>query len=122
MRPFSTPTRVACLALVILSLVAPPAVAEERTYQEQEFSGGRLEYVNEVPVLYVSGTPTEIGAQSAALSTNSVKPLLSIPRKLLDDSGVGVAWPVVVTNPGDPVTADWDDDNVSVTLKLLVAS
>lgn len=96
MHPFKTRSRIAWLALLIVALVARASDAEERTYQEQELRGGRLAYVNEVPVLYVSGTPSEMGAQSALLATNSVKPLLSIPRTLLDDSGVGVAWPVVV--------------------------
>lgn len=105
MRPFSTPSRVIWLIVIIIGLAAAPTLAEERTYQEQEFSGGRLEYVNEVPVLYVSGTPGDMGAQSAALSTNRVKPLLTIPRKLLDDSGVGVAWPVIVKGAKHMFTA-----------------
>jgi hypothetical protein len=33
----------------------------------------------------------------------------------------GNSWQVIVTNPESAVTADWDDDNVSVALNLIVA-
>lgn len=84
-------------ALLAIAVVAPRfSSAADRYYKEKEFAGGRIAYDGDIPVLHLSGTPATLGKQSAALATANVKPLLSIPRRLLDDSGVGVAWPLIV--------------------------
>ncbi len=70
--------------------------AAERTYKEAAVDGGELKYDGEIPVLYLHGSPAEIGRQHATLATVNVRPLLSIPRKLLADFGVGVGWPLIV--------------------------
>lgn len=93
----SLPRNLLVAALCVIAAAAPrPAVSADRFYKEKEFAGGRMAYDGEIPVLHLSGAPAAIGKQSAALATANVKPLLAIPRQLLDDGGVGVAWPLIV--------------------------
>jgi isopenicillin-N N-acyltransferase-like protein len=57
--------------------------AEERAFREGRFEGGQLRYINDLPVLIVSGTPEEIGRQKAALTGEAVLKLVDYPKKLL---------------------------------------
>ncbi len=84
------------LFIVLCVTLATKAPAAERTYAEKTIKGGELRYVGEIPILYLQGTPAEIGSQQANLATVNVRPMLSIPRQLLEGSGVGVAWPLIV--------------------------
>jgi isopenicillin-N N-acyltransferase like protein len=84
------------LLLALCAALAQSANAADRTYTEKSADGGQLRYEGEVPVLYLQGTPAEMGRQQAVLVTADVRPLLSIPRQLLADHGVGVAWPLIV--------------------------
>jgi isopenicillin-N N-acyltransferase-like protein len=90
-------SKVLFAAVVVMAvLAARPAAAADRYFPEKEFAGGKLAYEGEIPVLHLSGAPEAMGKQSAALATAKIKPLLDIPRKLLDDSGVGAGWPIIV--------------------------
>lgn len=67
-----------------LLLYLPPAVAEEaRAFQEGRFDKGELRYINDLPVLIVSGTPEEIGRQKAALTGDVVHKLADYPKQLM---------------------------------------
>ncbi len=57
--------------------------AEERPFQEGRFEAGELRYINDLPVLVVSGTPEEIGRQKAALTGDVVRKLAEYPKKLM---------------------------------------
>jgi isopenicillin-N N-acyltransferase like protein len=75
-----------CLLLIFLALLlfSPPAVAEEaRIFQEGRFEGGQLRYINDLPVLAVSGSPEEIGRQKAALTGDVVHKLADYPKQLM---------------------------------------
>lgn len=88
-------TRAWILAALMVLLTGLQAAAE-RTFQESQVEGGQLRYEGEIPVLTLRGTPAEIGRQHANLATMNVKPLLSIPRQLLDGVGAGVGWQPIV--------------------------
>jgi isopenicillin-N N-acyltransferase like protein len=78
--------------LFISALLLSPCLsiaAEERVFQEGRFEGGQLRYINDLPVLMVTGTPQEIGRQKAALIGDVVLKLADYPKQLLrvaDDS------------------------------------
>jgi hypothetical protein len=72
------------LALLTLLLFSPPAIAEDaRSFQEGRFEGAQLRYINDLPVLIVSGTPEEIGRQKAVLTGDVVFKLIDYPKKFL---------------------------------------
>ncbi|MGD0383455.1 MAG: C45 family peptidase [Thermoguttaceae bacterium] len=61
----------------------PGIAAEKRPFQEGRSDGGELRYINDLPVLIVSGTPEEIGRQKAALTGDVVLKLVDYPKKLM---------------------------------------
>ena len=75
-----------CFLFTLLALVlsSPFTIAQEpRAFQEGKFEGGQLRYINDLPVLIVSGTPQEMGRQKAALTGDVVLKLSDYPQKLL---------------------------------------
>ncbi len=68
--------------LLAVEVVAAPAVP--RVFTEGKCEGGELRYINDIPVLIVSGTPEEIGGQKALLTTDAVKKLIEYPKRLLE--------------------------------------
>jgi isopenicillin-N N-acyltransferase like protein len=75
-----------CVLLIFscLQLCPSPAVAvEEKTFQEGRFEGGQLRYIDDLPVLVVSGTPEEIGRQKGALTGDVVHKLADYPKQLM---------------------------------------
>ena len=70
--------------------------AETFRYPEGKHLGGELKYINGLPVLMLEGKSKEIGEQAAALTADSVRPLLGLPKELLKQHGIESAWPVVV--------------------------
>ncbi len=71
-------------AIILLLIWAFSAVADEaRPFREGKFEGGELRYINDLPVLVVSGTPQEIGRQKAALTGEAALKLVDYPNKLL---------------------------------------
>jgi hypothetical protein len=92
--PISRPLRLLfCLAV----LFASTACAAEREFRWKEGTSGegKLDYVNGLPVLFLSGTPEEIGRQQGELVGDQIKPLLEMPRQTLAEHGHDRAWPVV---------------------------
>lgn len=76
-------------AFVYPVLILCPAwaiAAEERSFQEGQFESGQLRYINDLPVLIVSGSPEEIGRQKAALTGEVVQKLIDYPKKFMRSS------------------------------------
>ena len=75
--------------LFVVFLLAGSAVgaAETRVFREGRAAGAELKYINDLPVLIVSGTPEEIGRQKAALTAEVMKAIADYPRRLLERSG-----------------------------------
>lgn len=80
------------IALAAIWFALSPAVglfaAEQpaRSFAEGRDGAGELKYINDLPVLVVSGTPAEIGRQKAALTAEALKQLADYPRRLLERS------------------------------------
>jgi isopenicillin-N N-acyltransferase like protein len=70
-------------ALLALLSASAAVAAEPRAFTERRSGGGELKYINDLPVLTVSGTPEEMGRQSAALTGEVVKKLVGYPEALL---------------------------------------
>lgn len=92
------PCHVAALAgrlvlLLLLPVAAMPAAENAKVYQPQTHGAGRLEYVGDLPVLSVQGTPEQIGEQLAVLAARPARPLLEYPRDYLKRMGAAALWP-----------------------------
>lgn len=84
-------------AVIALFLASTPLVAQEgRVFQTATHGAGELLYVGKIPVLILSGEPEEMGEQQAVLLADLIKRFIDLPRTILNDKGVGMAWPVVV--------------------------
>lgn len=70
--------------LLLLLLAASAVAAPPRGFQEGRFEGGELKYINDLPVLIVTGTPEEIGRQKAVLTGDQMKKLAEYPQRLLE--------------------------------------
>jgi hypothetical protein len=86
------------LGLVSLLFLIPVNVraAESVRYAEGKHGPAELRYINELPVLTVAGTPDEMGAQIAALTTKSAKRLLSYPQEILRSVHLGFLLPQLI--------------------------
>lgn len=82
--PLSNAFRLACLAV----LIAATAFADEpRAFSEGRADGGELKYINDVPVLIVTGSPEEMGRQAATLTRDVVHKISAYPEKLIQQRG-----------------------------------
>ncbi|MGH7199586.1 MAG: C45 family autoproteolytic acyltransferase/hydrolase, partial [Planctomycetaceae bacterium] len=70
--------------------------AEPVQFAEGAHGKGELKHIDGVPVLFLRGTPEEIGAQQGKLLSEPLEPILAFPRKFIDASGSQFAWPVCV--------------------------
>ncbi len=70
-------------AVFALLYLSPVAGAEPRSFQEGRFENGQLLYINDLPVMTVTGSPEEIGRQSAALTDDVVRKLVEYPKQFL---------------------------------------
>ncbi len=73
--------------LLVLLTVAAARAEQARVFVEGRFGGGELRYINDLPVLIVSGAPAEIGRQKAALTEAAVEKIADYPRRLFASSG-----------------------------------
>ena len=67
-----------------------------RVFQEQKVGKGELKYIHDIPVLFLQGTPSELGNQHGALVGPKIKPLLYFPKSFLKQNRMEAAWPLVV--------------------------
>ncbi|MHC4403205.1 MAG: C45 family autoproteolytic acyltransferase/hydrolase [Planctomycetota bacterium] len=73
-----------------------PDPGARRTFTEGVQAGGELKYVNEIDVVFVGGTPEEIGRQQGLLIADATRPLINLPKDLVRQAGFDFAWPLVV--------------------------
>ncbi|MEZ6068203.1 MAG: C45 family autoproteolytic acyltransferase/hydrolase [Planctomycetaceae bacterium] len=84
-----------CVLLLVTCLAATAAGAERRYFQPGTSGTGWLKYVDSVPVMYLEGTPAEIGRQHAELTGRSLHPVVEMPRATVKALGFERAWPLV---------------------------
>jgi hypothetical protein len=75
------------LLFILATAVSIANADDARIFTEKRSDGGELKYVNDLPVLIVSGTPEEIGRQRAALTPEATKTLVTYPQKWLERVG-----------------------------------
>lgn len=92
--PIGFPGNQACVAIA----AEPAQTGELPTLTERTSGAGRLMVVNQVPVLYVEGTPEEIGHQTGELLGDKIKVLLCYPRLMIKLSGKNLIWEDVVAD------------------------
>lgn len=66
-------------------------------YREAKYGPAELKRINGLPVLFVEGTPAEIGEQAAALVLDGTRLLLAYPRNLMRMVGLEGRWPALLT-------------------------
>jgi hypothetical protein len=71
---------------------APLRAEEIRAYRPGARDGGRLEYHDGIPVLILEGGPEQMGRQQAALVGGQIRPLLGLPRVILEGRRTGGVW------------------------------
>jgi len=81
-------------------------VVGERPFKEAVREGGELKYIQGIPVLFLQGSPEQMGSQYAALLLKDVRPLLALPRKIARhasdavwQTGVGIARAMFARGP-----------------------
>ena len=70
---------------------------EQRPFKEGVQAGGELRYVNGIPVLFVQGTPEEMGRQQGLLLADAARPLGDLPKRIAKAAGFNAAWPAIVS-------------------------
>lgn len=81
---------------VAFGLLVPAEAREPFRYPEGQHGKGELRYINHVPVLFVEGTPEEIGEQVAELGLKPSGRLLNYPRDVLQQFYAGFTWKLFV--------------------------
>jgi predicted choloylglycine hydrolase len=70
--------------------------AEPFRFPEASHGKGKLQYINDLPVLIVEGTPEEIGEQVGILAAKPAPQILNIFQEFLKIRGLEKAWPWLV--------------------------
>ncbi len=98
------------LATVCVVAVAVRVEAKEPfRYPEARYGQGELRYINQVPVLFVEGTPEEIGTQVAELGLKPSRQLLNYPKDVLHHFSAGFSWKLFVL-AGKRLERNFPDD------------
>lgn len=87
------------LAICCLFAGGSARAAEPFRFPEGKHGKGELKYINGIPVLFLEGTPEEIGEQGATIVGGSAKRLLNFPQemvgKMLPPIVVKGLWPIL---------------------------
>ena len=75
--------------------VAQRGDAASRPYPERVLDDARLVYLDETPVMFLSGNPEELGRQQALLAGAVINPMLDMPRDVVAHHGYARIWPLV---------------------------
>ncbi|MEQ8768538.1 MAG: C45 family peptidase [Planctomycetota bacterium] len=98
------------IALILIGVQATPGHAQPATssamssrpvYLPAKTKGGELTIIETIPVLKVSGTPEQIGAQIGELGARNARELYGYPKDFLDQFGSryasAFAWPMMMS-------------------------
>ena len=87
-----------CVTLLVVTSIA--------TAQDQKFAypwvaretadGAKLEYIQDTPVMFLNGTPEQIGRQTAELAGTEMAPLVKMPKRAVAEMGASKQWPFIV--------------------------
>ena len=80
---------------------AKNAGSTKRYFQEGETAdGARLKYFGNTPIMFLKGTPEEIGRQHAELAGESLKPVAAMPKTAVEKLGAKQQWPFIALAAG----------------------
>jgi hypothetical protein len=87
-----------CVGFLPVALLAVALVRADEPfrYTEAKRAPAELRYINGLPVLFLSGTPEEIGEQTATLAAKPATKLFNYPREFLRLYRVDSTWPLFV--------------------------
>ena len=85
----------AWVAVIAIGRFASAEGPRAKPLPEKTSGPASLRYVEGFPVLFLSGSPEELGRQHGELVGETIRPLLEIPRKVVADHGFAPAWPLV---------------------------
>lgn len=74
-----------------------PKKAKEFRYPEGTAGKGHLKYIEKTPVMFLRGTPEEIGKQQGELVGKAIGPLVQMPKATVEHHGATTYWPLVVS-------------------------
>lgn len=82
--------------IVVFSLIIvfPLNVSGEEIFPVAKVGKGELRYIHSIPVVFLEGSPEEIGTQHAALLSDYSKDLIGFPKKLFVDEGMEFYYPL----------------------------
>src|SRR5262245_33319235 len=86
-------------AFLLIVITTRAWAADPFRYADGKQGKAELKYVNDLPVLIVSGTPEEIGEEIGTLAAKPASRLVQYPKEVLDGrSGIGMKflWPRIV--------------------------
>jgi isopenicillin-N N-acyltransferase like protein len=110
------------LGLLVPLLCLGAAVKDEPfRYTEAKHGPAELRYINELPVLTLSGMPEEIGEQAAALLSKPAAKLFDYPREFLRLYKVDATWPLFVS-VGRSMVAQFPQDHRAEIESFIKAS
>jgi predicted choloylglycine hydrolase len=102
-------TRLIVTLCLLATLPLAAMAADPFRYPEARHGKGQLRYINQLPVLFIEGTPEEIGDQTAVLGTKPGGKLLRYPRDVLRQFWASLTWPVFIKT-GERMTAQFPDE------------
>lgn len=84
--------------LVLLAVTSSVFAQKPKTFRwtESKTAGGRLEYINDTPVMFLSGSPEEMGRQQGELAGAQMGPLAQMPIRAAQELGADKQWPLLV--------------------------
>ena len=95
-RRFATFALAGVIALLIFTSTSSAEKREEFRYPEGRAGAGSLKYLQGTPVMFLQGTPAEIGEQQGKLVGGVIEPLVQMPKLTIEHHGVEKYWPFVV--------------------------
>src|SRR5207249_6767956 len=90
---------------------APARAAEPFRFPEASHGKGKLQYINDLPVLIVEGTPEEIGEQVGTLAVKPAPQILNVLHEFLKLRGLEKTWPWLV-RVGSLMAAQFPPDHL----------
>jgi hypothetical protein len=84
------------VAVFIFGCPTVSTAEEPFRFPEASHGKGKLQYINDLPVLTVEGTPEEIGEQVGILAVKPAPQILNIFHEFLKVRGLEKAWPWLV--------------------------
>lgn len=94
MEPFESGQRLDLGKLVVREEPSRQTADEfpAKPFQEATFEGGELKFVEGIPVLFLQGTPEEMGRQHGTLALADIRRAVGLPKQIMGIAGINGVW------------------------------